>query len=135
MALITWSEDYSVGVDVLDADHVVIISLMNHVDDAKLAGCDERAVGRLVSTLVDYACMHFEREEALMDRHGYPRLEGHREAHRVVEDQLRELHEAYQQTADPNISQEIMELLNYWLVEHILKVDMHYKPYLSPAPT
>jgi len=87
MALITWSEDYSVEVDILDADHVVIISLMNHVDDAKEAGCDERSVGRIVRVLVDYACTHFEREEALMDRHGYPQLEGHREAHRVVEDQ------------------------------------------------
>lgn len=65
--------------------------------------------------------VHSKAEKLL--RHGYPDLEAHRHEHRLLEEQLAELHAAYQATPDPEISREIMELLNYWLVEHILKVD------------
>ena len=52
---------------------------------------------------------------------------------RSTEEQLAELHEAYARTPDPDISQEILELLNFWLIEHILKVDMRYKGFLHQA--
>ena len=133
MALIIWSGRYSVGVDVLDADHIIVASLINHIDDAKQSGSDESAVGRVLKVLVDHAYAHFAREEALLEEHGYPQLERHREEHRLLEGQLGELYEEYTRTPDPEISREIMELLNYWLVEHILKVDMHYKQFLQRA--
>jgi hemerythrin len=88
MALIIWSGDYSVGVDVLDADHIIVASLINHIDDAKQSGSDESAVGRVLKVLVDHAYGHFAREEALLEEHGYPHLERHRQEHRLLEDQL-----------------------------------------------
>ena len=131
MALILWSNDYSVGIEMLDADHIVVASLINLIDDAKQSGSDEAAVGRVLKVLVDHAYAHFRREEAFLEEHGYPHLEQHRQEHRLLADQLRELHQDYERTPDPAISREIMELLNYWLVEHILKVDMHYKAFLE----
>ncbi len=134
MTLILWRNEYSVGIGTLDADHIVIASLINHIDDAKQAGTDETAIAAILSALIEHARRHFAREERLMEKSGYPALERHREEHRLLEDQLREMHEEYQRTPDPELSQEIMELLNFWLVEHILKVDMHYRPYLKADP-
>ncbi len=34
MALIVWNSDYDVGVDRLNADHIMIFSLINHIHDA-----------------------------------------------------------------------------------------------------
>lgn len=51
MALIIWSGRYSVGVDVLDADHIIVASLINHIDDAMQSGSDESAVGRVLKVL------------------------------------------------------------------------------------
>jgi len=133
MALIIWSSDYSVGVDALDADHIVVASLINQIDDAKQSGSDEGAVGRVLKVLLDHAYAHFAREEALLAEHGYPHLAQHRKEHRLLEDQLHELYDEYTRTPTPDISREIMELLNYWLIEHILKVDMHYKAFLAPT--
>ncbi len=131
MALILWSNDYSVGIEALDADHIVVASLINLIDDAKQGGSDEAAVGRVLKVLVDHAYAHFAREEAFLEAHDYPHLKQHRQEHRLLADQLRELHQDYERTPDPAISREIMELLNYWLIEHILKVDMHYKTFLE----
>lgn len=130
MTLIVWDERYSVGVETLDFDHIIIASLVNHVDEAKEHGGDEQAVAAIVRTLIHVAIRHFAREEELLLRHGYPDLEAHRHEHRLLEEQLAELHAAYRATPDPEISREIMELLNYWLVEHILKVDKQYEDFL-----
>ncbi len=96
MALIIWNTAYSVGVDSLDADHVIITSLINHLDDAKLSGSDEAAVAMILRTLIAYALRHFRREEAQMRRSGYVDLAAHIEQHRLLQHQLRELHEEYQ---------------------------------------
>jgi hemerythrin len=133
MALIMWINDYSVGVDALDADHIVIVSLMNHIDDLKQAGTEEAAVGTVLKVLLDFAYTHFRREEGFLKRYDYSEFERHWHEHRVIEEQLEELHEAYARSPDPDISQEILELLNFWLIEHILKVDMRYKEFLRQA--
>ena len=133
MTLITWITDYSVGVERLDADHIMIISLMNQIDDLKQSGPDEAAVGTVLKVLLDVAHTHFRREEGFLKKNDYPEFERHWHEHRVLEEQLQELHEAYARTPDPDISQEILELLNFWLIEHILKVDMRYKGFLHQA--
>jgi len=133
MTLITWINDYSVGVERLDADHIMIISLMNQIDELKQTGSEEAAVGTVLKVLLDVAHTHFRREEGFLKKYHYPQFEGHRHEHRVLEEQLEELHEAYARTPDPDISQEILELLNFWLIEHILKVDMRYKGFLRQA--
>lgn len=133
MALVIWEKAYSVGDPALDADHMILMSLMNHIDDAKRHGSDETAVGALVQALIRYARRHFRREEALMAAHGFPEITPHRNEHRLLEQQLAELHDAYQSTPDPEISREIMELLYFWLSRHILTVDMRYRPYLQGA--
>ncbi len=133
MALILWTSDYSVGVESLDADHITVASLINHIHEAKQFGTDEVVIGDILKVVVDHARAHFQREEELLEKYGYPELEQHKKEHRLITEQLEELHEAYQSTPDPDISQEIMELLTFWLVKHILEVDMRYKAYLQEA--
>ncbi len=131
LSLIIWQDHYSVGHPNMDADHIVIASLINHIDDAKQGGSDEQAVGTLLKVLLQTAYAHFEREEKLLERCHYPQLARHREEHRMVESQLDELYESYTRTPDPGLSQEIMELLRFWLIEHIMKTDMHYRSYVA----
>ncbi|HEY4635354.1 MAG TPA: hemerythrin domain-containing protein, partial [Rhodospirillales bacterium] len=88
MALILWTTDYGVGVDSLDADHIVIFSLINHIDEAHQSGTDEQAIGHVLKVLLDRAIGHFRREEMLMKRHGYPDLEAHAAEHRRIMEEL-----------------------------------------------
>jgi hemerythrin len=131
MALFIWNDDYSVGIDSLDADHIIIASLVNHIHEAKRVGTDEAVIGRIVQVLINHAQAHFRREESLLEKSGYPELEEHKRAHRLVAQQLKELHEEYQLYRGPETSEEIVELLSFWLDEHILEVDMKYKAHLS----
>lgn len=133
MALIVWNTDYSVGVDALDADHIIIISLINQVDDAKLSSSNETAIGPVLRTLISYSVGHFRREEDMMRRNRYAGLARHVDEHHLLEQHLQEMYDEYAATGDPEVSKEIMELLNFWIVDHILKVDMQYKVTLHGA--
>jgi hemerythrin len=132
-ALIVWNSDYDVGVDRLDADHIMIFSLINHIHDAHESGVDETAIGRILGILIDLAQAHFQREEALIRQKDYAYLAQHTEAHADLLEQLGSLHAAYEKTASPEISLEIVELLSFWLESHILEMDMDYKAVLGGA--
>ncbi|MDP6706760.1 MAG: hypothetical protein QF893_10490 [Alphaproteobacteria bacterium] len=43
MTLIVWSDDFSVGVEALDRDHIIIFSLINHIHEACQCGTDRAA--------------------------------------------------------------------------------------------
>lgn len=127
MALFIWKNSFSVGVERLDTDHIIITSLINHIDDAKLSGSDETAVGMILNALISFSIGHFRREERLLAEKCDPFLPAHMEQHHMVEQQLADLYADYQRCPDPETSREIMELLNFWITEHILRVDMRYK--------
>jgi len=131
VALIVWSTDYQVDVDALDADHIMIFSLINHIDEAHQSGGDENAIGRILKVLIDRAFAHFQREEMIMRRKGYPDYEAHAAEHQKIIEELQTLYEAYLETPSAAVSREIIELLASWLEEHILQTDMQYRPYLS----
>jgi len=131
MALIVWNNDYSVGVDSLDADHIMIFSLINHIDEAHQSGTDEKAVGRILRVLIDRAVAHFQREEMLMKKGGYPAYEAHAAEHARIMAELQSLFTAYQESPSAAVSGEIVGLLSAWLQEHVLETDMRYRPFLA----
>jgi len=131
MALIVWATDYGVGVDRLDADHIMIFSLINHIDEVHQSGSDEGAISRILKLLIDRAVAHFAREEMMMRKNGYPGLEAHRAEHQKIVDELLPLYNAYQENPRPEISSEIIQVLSSWLEHHILQSDMRYRPYMA----
>lgn len=131
MSLIVWTNEYRVGVESLDADHIVIFSLINHIDESHLSGTDELAIGHILQVLIDRARAHFHREEMLMKKADYAELESHIAEHRKILEELQSLYEAYQDNPSAKVSGEIVEMLSAWLEDHVLETDMKYRPFLS----
>jgi len=131
MTLILWKNEYKVDVDSLDADHITIFSLINHIDEAHQSGSDKHAISQILKVLMDRALAHFQREEMFMKQSGYPDLEAHIEEHRKITEDLHSLYTAYQDSQSSTVSRAIVRILCSWLEEHILETDMRYKPYLS----
>lgn len=131
MTLIIWDSDYSVGVDSLDADHIVLISLINHIHEASQSAVDEAAVGKILEALIEQAKAHFRREEEFLGQIGYPDFDEHVRQHRLIADQLIELAEECLRYPGGDTIEEIIKLLGLWLEEHILKDDRRYKTFLE----
>lgn len=131
MALITWQDSYSVGVELIDADHQLLVSLINQLDDAMKAGAGTDTVGSVLNVLIEYTEGHFGREELLMEKGAYPDLAPHRKEHVKLTDQVRGIVTRYNSGDIESLDAEVMEFLRTWLTGHILGVDRKYTPFVT----
>lgn len=81
MALnITWSPDFSVGIDIIDEQHKRIFGYLDEIEHA-IVTRNPAEVEHVVKSLVDYAISHNTFEESLMEKAGYPMFEAHHQVH------------------------------------------------------
>jgi hemerythrin len=129
MQPIEWKEEYSVGVPELDKQHKGLIELINRLAEE---GHRSSVVIKTLDALSLYAREHFSAEEALLRACGDPNLEEHEREHRAFEEWLDAIKQIYRfsTTLDPFVDT-INSFLRNWLINHILKTDMAYKPLVT----
>ena len=126
----TWSERYSVGVEILDRQHRHLLALC--AEAARVV--DSPGSGKL-SDIMDqmrqYADQHFKTEERLLAEHSYPNLPEQEREH----DDYRTKLTALLLTASAGALEQsaVYELLTQWWLDHILVSDMAYKECLGRA--
>ncbi|MBI5164160.1 MAG: hemerythrin family protein [Magnetospirillum sp.] len=125
---VKWTEAMSVGVAALDDDHKKIIALLNKTIAALYAGVADKAMIGILDELDAYTQGHFQREEAYLEERGYPGLGPHRDQHANLMAHLGRMRGA-------DRGGELMEMLNIWLIDHILRHDMEYRRYLESGET
>jgi len=125
MSYIVWSDELATGINVIDSQHKRIVHYINQLTDAKNLDAPE-LVGDVLNELIDYTLSHFAFEESLMDDAGYSAAAIHKRTH----DAFREKIESYQQQhlAGEDVSEELFQLLNVWLLNHIAEDDDSYVP-------
>jgi len=131
---VAWSETLSVGVDELDAQHKVLVGLVNEMHNAIEQGEGDDAVESILNRLTEYTRIHFAVEESLMRLLGYPDFEAHREEHRALIVQINALRRKAD-TGETAISVELMQFLKDWLTTHIMVSDQAYARYFAESGT
>jgi len=127
MATVTWTPQLSVGVQPLDIDHKLIISLINQLHDAVADGEGKETVGSVLNALYDYTEYHFEREELLMQVCGYPDLEQHKKIHEGLKAKVKEIRDDYAKSKSKDVSDEVLLFMKTWLTDHIQGRDKAYQ--------
>jgi len=138
--MIVWRDAMSVGAPALDADHKKLIDLINLTE--QWIGQDNWVmVASVTDDLLDYVSDHFRREEAVMAAISYPERDPHIKGHEALAMKTRLLHEKFKaaRTDDDSrtCSTVLLRVLTDWLINHILKEDMRYKPLVprkAPPP-
>jgi hemerythrin len=133
MAVIRWIPDFSVGIESLDTDHKVLISLLNQLEEAVEAGEPRDAVRRVLDSLLDYTDYHFDREETLMAACRYPDLSAHKRTHGTLRAQVVDIRDRYVRNPESIHSREILAFLKTWLTSHIIGRDKLYAPFMASA--
>lgn len=124
---IRWTEDLEIGIPVIDADHKVLVSLLNQVFDTFGDNEEKATLGSVLNSLVEYTEYHFSREEKLQEVAGYGNLEPHKERHRQLTAQVLEIRRRFEQDPDSVHGEEVLEFLRTWLVDHIKGHDFAYR--------
>ncbi|MGD1075133.1 MAG: bacteriohemerythrin [Thermodesulfovibrionales bacterium] len=129
MALITWSDDLSVNIGSIDAQHKKLVALVNTLHDAMSSGKGQQALGKILDELIEYTKSHFATEERLMTTHVYPGYLSHKKEHDGLTQQVLTVHQDFK-AGKPVITVEIMRFLKDWLSRHIQGTDKKYSPFL-----
>lgn len=131
-----WSEDLSIGIELLDSQHK---ELFQHISRLRAAWREGEGRDTLLKTLrflEEYVAVQFNAEEAYMRRFNYPGLNVHEEEHKDFVKVLSEYRRKFQEL-DPRaeitqfLSMEIARKLSDWLADHIKSVDKNMGAFLA----
>ncbi len=131
MPLVTWSDKLSVGVASIDEQHKKLVSLLNQLHDAMIAGKGKDMLGGILKQLIEYTMVHFRYEEELFVRTGYPEGEAHKHHHAELVRKVQDIQRQYDTTGAKALTIPVMNFLKDWLASHILGADKAYGPYLT----
>ena len=127
---IKWSDDLSVGIDLVDVDHKKLLSLINQLQTAVHYQTDSTLIESTLNDLIDYTKYHFSREEQLMEKNNYPDFEVHKEQHKAMVKQVTKFIDEYRVDNTRTIDN-VVSYLKTWLINHIKGTDQQYIPYIK----
>ncbi|MGE4423416.1 MAG: bacteriohemerythrin [Pseudodesulfovibrio sp.] len=130
MPIITWGKALSVGFSAIDDDHQKLIALFNAAHGAVKQTSPRQAVETILTELIEYTNWHFDHEEALMEEHGYDRIEAHKLEHQELAANARELYVQYL-AGDDTVPEVLLPFLRNWLTDHILRSDKRLGDFLN----
>jgi hemerythrin len=125
--IITWTPEMSVGVSELDADHRILVGLINKLSDAQDVN-DAAVIESVLDSLAIYVDEHFQREEAYMESVGCLHLQEHRQKHRALTAQVEQIRLDFFLGNRDCLGEHTLAFLKEWLRQHILIEDMQYNP-------
>ncbi len=124
---IEWTSDLETGIAIIDADHKVLVSLLNQVFETVGDREEKATLGSVLNSLIEYTEYHFAREERLQAVAGYPGLEAHKQRHAALTQQVMTIRTRFEQDAESVHGEEVLSFLRSWLVDHIKGHDMDYR--------
>jgi hemerythrin len=122
MDFFQWDDELSVGNQMIDRDHLELLTLVNELHAASEQGRGDQIIVQTLQTLFTYTQEHFQREEFLMEHIDYPELEEHRAQHQKLIAQVVLLQDAMMRGRG-EVASSTAELLRYWLIHHIKRTD------------
>ena len=121
MSLIEWNSSLATGHMEIDAQHTILVAILNRLHDAIDAGEGEATTALILRELVEYTHYHFASEEALLDKVPPASASAHKAKHARLIEQVTEFQK---QCERGEISaQALLDFLKDWLVLHITGTD------------
>ncbi|MHB8578587.1 MAG: bacteriohemerythrin [Ignavibacteriaceae bacterium] len=130
MALLNWSDEYSVKIKSIDQQHSKLVDLINQLHSAMKDGKGKEVIGKVINELISYTQVHFAHEESLMSKYSYPGYVKHKSLHDELVKQVLEIEKEIK-SGKTVISQDILRFLKKWLVEHIVGTDKLYTAFMN----
>ena len=129
MKTLRWDQSYSVNVAILDLQHERLFHTVAELERALATEAPDTLIEEFIEKVVSHTIEHFATEEALMQEHGFPGLAAHCYEHSLLSQKLTQLNLSHM-AGRPGIPAALLDFLQTWLREHILKIDKQYGEFL-----
>jgi hemerythrin-like metal-binding protein len=131
---IEWTDEFKLGLPVIDAEHRELLEVCNQFLDAVNNGQAVAELARILEKMILLTRAHFVAEERMLDRNGYPGLVVHKAEHERLLIQAEALLARYRDAAQEDeirsLTLESASFLQTWLLDHIRTNDRPYQPFL-----
>ena len=114
----------------MDREHAVLIEYINTLQGLVDGDSSKHLVGQVLEGLIQYTKTHFYVEEELMYAFRYPDYANHINAHEKFKITMNELSSQYK-TGEVDVSDELINFLKDWLINHIQKIDRKLAEFLK----
>ena len=122
MALIEWSDNFSVGVADIDHEHKSLIDLINQLYANLRQGASADDIADFFGEIYANISAHFALEEKLMRESRYEEYAAHKSEHEQLLDEIRDLMDEYEQQSAIDENQ-LSTRLQGWFGEHFRTMD------------
>ena len=132
MTKIEWDDNLSVGVDLIDEQHKMLIQRIKDLSDAVVSSRGAGQIGKTLGFMIDYTEFHFSTEEKHMNELGYPRFDIHKDQHEEFKSTLNHMVTEFEEDgATAQLSEGVNTYLINWLVKHINSIDSKFGEFLQ----
>jgi len=130
-----WSADLTVGVQLLDEQHIELFNRINTLEAALRGRASDVESDRMVSFLDEYVKKHFSSEEFFMKRYGYPAMQAHVLEHRDLTSSFESVKQRIKASgSSPMLGLEMNRKIGEWFVNHIRGTDRALGVYIAGQP-
>ena len=129
------TQSFKIEVEAIDADHRRLVEIINEITSAIDEGRAEECI-HLVPNFIEFSQHHFEREEALLNKHAYPLAEEHRKHHAGLNEKMRNIRALAERAVDSKPAREALRKeLVFILMDDVINEDLAFKAFLIKAET
>lgn len=130
--MITLTRDMEIGVGKIDEQHRELIDRINAVSKMGMGSVSRDETQKTIDLLGEYIIKHFNDEEALQKKSGFPKHEWHREQHKLFINGFENLKKEFMANGPSakftlDLSKSIIE----WIVKHIKSADVEFGKYYN----
>jgi hemerythrin len=124
-----WSQDLSVGLDEIDAQHKLLVDIINRVYEALINRASREEASNVLDDLVQYTYVHFAVEESLFRITNYLDYDDHKALHDHLKKQVLRIKQRFD-AGEIKLDLTLMSFLRSWLEDHIKGEDKAYVAHL-----
>jgi len=117
MTLLTWRDDFSVGVPAVDHEHRELIDLINRLHDQLVRPVSEASIDEFLGEIYARIAAHFALEERIMRAQHYDRYREHKNDHERLLDDLRDIMDRHEDSYDYDDAA-LAGTLEHWFGDH-----------------
>ena len=128
--MIEWEDKFSVGISIIDEEHMKLIGILNKAIIVNEHNDNTEETKDILGDMIEYSRKHFLREETNMLKFKFPEYQLHRKEHLAfISKTVMSYHNLI--SGHCQITNEILEYLKDWLVQHIQVSDKKYANYFN----
>lgn len=130
MSGLVWNHASVVGVQAMDDQHGILMDSLNELRVQATRGTSRDHLHRQLERLVEFTGMHFDCEERLLERHGFPDVAAHRSEHQKMLSLIRGAAERASSGGTDELHL-VLNLMRVSFAKHVEGLDTRYGTWLN----